>query len=138
MNFDNSNSVTVIIHVGINGLLNGSNEPQIDSLLQNIGKIIQKPRSYGIKSIFISGLVYTARVTLSILEETYKRFEVFRRNNGVILIENTNLFFYFLFILYLQLTNLQLKSDIILYTNKNCYVLIIKKNMLIHINYLIQ
>ena len=128
MNFDNSNSVTVIIHVGINGLLNGSDEPQIDSLLQNIGTIIKKPRSYGIKSIFISGLVYTARVTLSILEETYKRFEVFRPNNGVILIENINLFFYFLFILYLQLTNLQLKSDIILYTNKNCYVLIIKKS----------
>ena len=32
------------------------------------------------------------------------------------------------FILYLQLTKLQLKTDIILYTNKNSYVLIIKKH----------
>ena len=33
--------------------------------------------------------------------------------------------FIYLFILYLQLTNLQLKTDIILYTNKTSYVLII-------------
>ena len=35
---------------------------------------------------------------------------------------------YYIFILYLQLTNSQLKTDIILYTNKNSYVLIIKKH----------
>ena len=38
---------------------------------------------------------------------------------------------------YLQWTNLQLKTDIILYTNKNSYDLIIK-NILIHVNYLIN
>ena len=34
----------------------------------------------------------------------------------------------YLFILYLQLTNLQLKTDRILYANKNSYILIIKKH----------
>ena len=59
VNFENNNSDTVIIHVGINDPLNCSNEPQIDSLIQNIGTIIEKCRFYGVKSIFISGLVYT-------------------------------------------------------------------------------
>ena len=41
MNHENSSSDTVIIYVGINDPLNGSNEPQIDSLIQNIGTIIK-------------------------------------------------------------------------------------------------
>ena len=36
-------------------------------------------------------------------------------------------------ILYLQLTNLQLKTDIILYTNKNNYALIMKKHAKRHL-----
>ena len=77
MNLENSNSDTVIIHVGINDLLNGSNEPQIDSLIGNIGTITEKCRFYGVKSIFISGLAYTTRVKSSFLEQTYKKFELF-------------------------------------------------------------
>ena len=53
--------------------------------------IIEKWRFYGIKSIFISSLVYTTRVKLSILEEIYKKFEEFSRNNGVNLIDNRNI-----------------------------------------------
>ena len=39
-----------------------------------------------------------------------------------------NFILFILFILYLQLTNLQLKTDIIMYTSKNSYVLLIKKH----------
>ena len=70
--------------------MNGSNEPHIDSLIQSTGMIIEC-RLHGIKSMFISSLVCTTRVKLSILEETYERFEVFYRTNGVILIDNRNL-----------------------------------------------
>ena len=91
MNLENSNFETVIIHVGINDPLNESNEPQIDSLIQKIGMIIEKCRFYRIKYIFISCLLYTTRVKLSILEETGSIFEVFCRNNGVILIGNRNI-----------------------------------------------
>ena len=64
--------------------MNGSNEPQIDSLVQSIGTIIEKCGFYGVKPIFISSLVYTTRLKLSILEEIYKKFDVFCRNDGVI------------------------------------------------------
>ena len=70
--------------------MNGSNEPQTDSLIQNIGTIIEKCQLHEVKSIFISGLVYNNRVKLLIIEETYQKFEVFCRNNGVILIDNRN------------------------------------------------
>ena len=51
--------------------------------------IIEKFLLYGIKSIFISGLVYTTKKVrlLPVLEETYKRFEVFCYNSSVILID---------------------------------------------------
>ena len=52
---------------------------------------MEKCRFYGIESIFISGLESAGRVKLSILEETYKRFEVLYRNNGVILICNRSI-----------------------------------------------
>ena len=42
MNLENNNSDTVITHVGVNDLLKGTNEPQIDSLIENIGTIIEK------------------------------------------------------------------------------------------------
>ena len=54
VNHENSSSDTVIIYVGINDPLNGSNEPQIDSLIQNIGTIIKNCWFHGMKSIFIS------------------------------------------------------------------------------------
>ena len=50
----NSNSDRVITYVGINDLLDGSNEAQIDNLIETIGHII---KNNGIKSTFLSGLV---------------------------------------------------------------------------------
>lgn len=81
MDLENSKSDTIIIRVGINDLLNGSNEIQIDSLIQNIGAVIEKCRFSGKKFNFISGLVYTTTGKLSIKK---KLTEVFCCNNGVI------------------------------------------------------
>ena len=54
MSLKNSNSDRVITYVGINDLLDGSNEAQIDNLIETIGNII---KNNGIKSTFLSGLV---------------------------------------------------------------------------------
>ena len=78
VNLENSNLDTIRIHLGTNDLLNGGIESQIDSLVQKIGMIILKCQLYGKKNYFF-------------LEETYKRFEEFCRNNGVILIDNRNI-----------------------------------------------
>ena len=52
VDLENSKSDTIIIRVGINDLLNGSNEIQIDSLIQNIGAVIEKCRFSGKKIQF--------------------------------------------------------------------------------------
>lgn len=58
VNLESSNSERVITHAGINDHLNGSDDPQNVSLIQNIGRIIEKCRFYGIKSIFWSSIYY--------------------------------------------------------------------------------
>ena len=42
--------------------MHGSNGPQIDSLIKNIGTLIEKLRFYGMKFNFIFGLLHTTRV----------------------------------------------------------------------------
>ena len=59
---------TVIIHIGINGLLTNSSRSGMDNLILNIKKITEKRLMFGVKSVSISGLVCTTRVDVSLLE----------------------------------------------------------------------
>ena len=71
--------------------MNGSKKPQIDTLIQNIDALIEHCWFYGLKSVLMSGLLYTTRVKLMTLEEAYKRSEVLFCNNNIILIDNRNI-----------------------------------------------
>ena len=55
---------TVIIHVGVNDLLNENSQLKINQLIENIKKITQECVSFGVKKIYVSGLVFTTRVDL--------------------------------------------------------------------------
>ena len=48
---------TVVIHIGINDILNSASN--VNGLLSNIKDMIRKCRDFGVKYIFLSGLVYT-------------------------------------------------------------------------------
>ena len=52
---------TAVIHIRVNDLLNYSDQPRIDSLTNNIKCMIEKCHNYGIKDIFLSGIVFTMR-----------------------------------------------------------------------------
>ena len=56
---------TVIIHVGINDLLNDTN---VENILNNFNAMIKKCRNYKVRN---TGLVYTKRVELSVLENLH-------------------------------------------------------------------
>ena len=56
----NSSADTVILHFGISDLLKDNSKSKIE----NLGTMLEKCHTYGIKSIFISGLVYTKRIGL--------------------------------------------------------------------------
>ena len=43
---------TVIIHVGVNDLLNGNSQLKINQLIENIKKITQKCVSFGVDNMF--------------------------------------------------------------------------------------
>ena len=49
---------TVIIHIGINDLLTNSSRSGMDNLIYHIKKITEKCLMLGVKSVFISGLMF--------------------------------------------------------------------------------
>ena len=62
-----------IIHVGINDLLNCEGDiDQINNILRNIEQIVYKCRQYGVKNIFLSGLVITNRLPEQLMKEFNK------------------------------------------------------------------
>ena len=81
---------TVIVHVRVNDLFNGNSQLKINQLIENIKKITQKPVSFGVKKIYISGLVFTTRVHLLTLERVHVLLSSFCGNNGFVYIDNRN------------------------------------------------
>ena len=60
---------TVVIHIGINDILNSASN--VNGLLSNIKHMIKKCRNFGVKYIFISTLVYTKRIITEFLEDVH-------------------------------------------------------------------
>ena len=61
----------VILHIGVNDLLEENNQSKIENLGKNLRSIVEKCYTYGIKNVFISGLVYTTRKGLPVLEKSH-------------------------------------------------------------------
>ena len=69
-NLDNSTE-TVLIHIGINDILNSISN--FNRLLLNIKDMVKTCRKIGVKNMFVSGLVYTKRIKIEILEDLHKK-----------------------------------------------------------------
>ena len=82
---------TVIIHIGINDLSTNSSRSGMDNLIYNIKRITEKCSMFGVKSVFISGLVYTTRVDVSLLERIHVLIFDFCRKNSFIYIDKRNI-----------------------------------------------
>ena len=73
---------TVVIHIGVNDLLNYSNQLRIDMLMKNIC-MVEKCRNYGVNNIFLPGIVFTTRVSLDILIQVHNKISNFCNTNGL-------------------------------------------------------
>ena len=62
---------TVLLHVGVNDILNDNSQSNVDNMISNIHKIVEKCKRVGVGNIFVSGLVYIARAILPILETVH-------------------------------------------------------------------
>ena len=82
---------TVVIDAGINDILRDSSQSSIDRLLQNIKNMSLKCKKFGVKNIFISGLVYTTRINIGILEKIHVMIQNFCQKYGWFYADNRNI-----------------------------------------------
>ena len=87
---------TVILHVGLSDPLNGNSRFNADSLMSNVQKIIEKCKRVGVRTLFVSGLVYTTRVSLTMLERVHILTSNYGRENACFYIDNRNIREFFL------------------------------------------
>ena len=68
---------TVLIHAGINDVLNNKSQSNTENLLGNIKYMVDKCRKFGVKNVLISGLVFTTRASLEVLEKIHEKLHAF-------------------------------------------------------------
>ena len=91
INLDDCQTDTVILHVGVNDILQDQTSQGVENLVNNIKCMAQKCYSYGVTNIFISGLVYTTRIDLHMLEEIHKKLVNLCPQLNLHYIDNTNI-----------------------------------------------
>ena len=64
----------------------------MESILNNLNAMIKKCRNYNVRNILLSGLVYTKRVELSVLENLHLKLVELCSQYGVIYIDNRNIY----------------------------------------------
>ena len=62
IHLEERNTETVIIHLGVNDIINGNSQSNIEKYISHVEKMVQKCRNYRVKKIFISGLVFSTKV----------------------------------------------------------------------------
>ena len=80
---------TVLIHIGVNDILQSVSN--MDRLLLNVREMVRKCRFFGVKNMFVSGLVYTRRIRVNILNDLQKKLVDVCREMNVYYIDNTNI-----------------------------------------------
>ena len=101
-NLDNSTD-SVLIHTGISEILNSISN--VNRLLLNIKDKVKKCRNFVDKDIFVSGLVYTERIKIEILEDLHKKLVSLCREIQAHFIDNRNICGFNLFKAGLHLLN---------------------------------
>ena len=79
------------MHVGINDIINDDSSSKVDNLVLNLEKIAIKLKKYRIKNVCLSGLVFTARIYLPLLNQVNKCvLDIFKAHN-ISFINNDNI-----------------------------------------------
>ena len=83
---------TVIIHVGINDLLNDYGDLNVNKVLKNFHAMIKKCSDFDVRNILLSGLVSCKRVELSILGKLHLNVVELCSQNNVMYIDKRNIY----------------------------------------------
>ena len=82
---------TAIVHVGINDIINDDSSTKVENLVLNLEKIVIKLKKYGIKNVCLSGLVFTTRVYLPLLNQVNKCVLDICKAHNISFINNDNI-----------------------------------------------
>ena len=82
---------TTIVHVGINDFINDNSSTNVENLVLNLEKIAIKLKKYGIKNVCLSGLVFTTRVYLPLLNQVNKCVLDICKAHNISFINNDNI-----------------------------------------------
>ena len=82
---------TVLLHIGVNDLLNDNSKSNVYNLMLNIHKIVEKCKRVGVRNVFVSVLVYTTRVNLPILQRVHSLIWNYCCENACFYIDNRNI-----------------------------------------------
>ena len=82
---------TTIVHVGINDFINDNSSTNVENLVLNLEKIAIKLKKYGIKNVCLSGLVFTTRIYLPLLNQVNKCVLDICKAHNISFINNDNI-----------------------------------------------
>ena len=81
---------TTFFHVSVSELWNNNSQSNVDNLISNIHKIVQQSKQVEVRNILLSGLVYTKRLKLPMLERVHALISNYCRENACFYIDNKN------------------------------------------------
>ena len=90
VNLDNKTD-TVILHIGVNDLLQDISLDNFNKFMKNLEYMVQKCRSFGVKRVFFSGITYTKRIAWQILDDVHERLVSLCKRLEIIYIHNRNI-----------------------------------------------
>ena len=82
---------TAIVHIGINDIINNDSSTKVEDLVLNLEKIAIELKKYGIKNLCLSGLVFTTRVYLPLLNQVNKCVLDICKAHNISFINNDNI-----------------------------------------------
>ena len=91
VHLEDKNTDTVILHIGVNDLLNDDSPESINQLMGNLKKMIEKCQMYGVKNIFLSSIVFTTKLDIRLLENVHVKLTNFCQCNNISIIDNRNI-----------------------------------------------
>ena len=81
----------VLIHAGIDDVLNNKSHSNAENLLSNIKYMVHKCLKFGVRYTLIPGFVFTTRVSLEVLEKIHEKLHAFCSSYCLIYIDNGNI-----------------------------------------------
>ena len=81
---------SVLLHVGVNDLLNDKTSSITDNLISNLVNIVNKCKSLGVMDLFVSGIAFNKRLPYTVIKKVNEKIADMCNKNGLFFIDNGN------------------------------------------------